>query len=814
MEKEHFDIGGMSCASCAVHVNNAVCKLKGVKEVNVNLIMNSMEVTFDDTETSSLAIIDAVNKSGYKATLHDISKKKNSVDRSLIKLIISFVFLILLMYLSMGHMIHLKLPPFLEGEENALYLAIAELVLTIPSVILFFKYFINGYKRLFKLSPNMDSLVALGASASLIYGVVAIVMLLVAKINNDSELTMNYMHNLYFESAAMILTLVSLGKYLENLSKKKTTKAIEKLVDLSPKMATVIVDGNEKVIPANEVQINDVVIIKKGEVIPVDGTIIDGQASIDESNITGESVPCYKKVNDFVYSSTLLSSGYLKVRADKVGMDTSINTIVKLVEEASISKAPISKLVDKVSLFFVPAIMVISLISFLCFLIGYHDFELAFNIAISVLVIACPCALGLATPVAIMVATGKAAENGLLIKNAEILEKAHLIKTIVLDKTGTITNGKPLVTDYLIFESDDNLDNIIYSLENMSEHPLADSINGYFSDKKSLNVTSYETIEGVGIKGNVDNKTYYIGNKTLLDGVKNNEEYLILLEKLSKEGKTVLFVKNDNKILALLALKDELKPHSKMAIDSLHKQGIKVVMLTGDHKQTALAIANEVNIDEVYAEVLPVDKAKVIKSLKKDKKHLVAMVGDGVNDALALTTSDLGIAIGQGSDVALESADIILKRNDLLDVSNVIALSKRTYFTIIGNLFWAFIYNMIGVVIASGVFYPSFKFKLTPMIGSIAMSFSSVFVVLNALTINLFKLKRKKEEMVLEEVILNVEGMMCENCAKHVKEALLKVKGVKEVSVSLKDKRAVIKGNNLQKDSLVVAITSAGYKVI
>ena len=822
MEKEKYKIYGMSCASCQAHVQTAVEKLKGIHYCNVNLLLNSMEVSYDDNILNSKLIVEAVKKAGYKAKLENKNNiksdsKEKTVDKDLIKLIISIFFLVLLMYFSMGHMVGLPLPSFLLKEENSMYLALIQLFLTLPSVIIYFKYFISGYQKLFKLKPNMDSLVALGASASLIYGLVAISMLIIAKTTNNSEMMHNYMHNLYFESAATILTLVSLGKYLEKLSKKKTTLAIEKLIDLSPKKARILEqNGEEKEILANQVKIKQIVIVKKGEAIPVDGLIIEGQASIDESNINGESIPLYKKEGDKVYSSTIISSGYIKIKATKVGEDTSINKIIRLVEEASASKAPISKLVDKISLFFVPTIMLISLISFICFILSYKNFELAFNIAISVLVIACPCALGLATPVAIMVASGKAAENGLIIKNAEILEKTHLIKTIVLDKTGTITEGKPEMIDFICLSNEKKKDDIlsnVYSLESLSEHPLSNAINDYCQKNniEKKDVLDYKTIEGIGIKGKVDNKVIYIGNKKIIEENDTHKDELIkLLDRFSSEGKTVLFIKENENVVALLTCKDNVKQNSKEAINKLHKLGIKVIMLTGDNLKTANSIAKECNIDEVYAEVLPIQKQEIIKKLKIDKKHLVSMVGDGVNDALALTSSDLGIALESGSDAAIECADIVLKRNDLLDVYYAIKLSKRTYATIITNLFWAFIYNIIGVILASGIFYPAFKIKLTPMIGSLAMSFSSVFVVLNALTINLFKKKEGKQEM--KEIKLEIEGMMCEHCVKHVTEALKSNKNVEAVKVDLKNKQALIKGSNLNVASLIKSVTDIGYK--
>ena len=838
MKKEKFDVYGMSCAACQAHVDKAVNKLNGINECNVNLLTNSMEVSYDETKVNSLDIINAVRKAGYDAkslsgdAKNMINKPKKKISSSLIKLIISLIILLVLMYIAMGHMEELSwpLPSFLLGMENAMTFVLVQFFLTIIIVSLNTKYFTSGFKKLIHFAPNMDSLIAIGASASLIYGVVAMFVIGYGLGHMDHELVMEYMHNLYFESAGTILTLVSLGKYLEELSKRKTTKSIENLVKLAPKNATILKDNKEINVTTDQIKLNDILIVKKGEAIAVDGKIVDGEASIDESNITGESIPVYKKKDDEVFSSTILTTGYLKIEATKVGEDTSINTIIKLVEEASNSKAPISKIVDKVSLVFVPTILAISLLTFLGFIIAGYGFHLgvdgvsytfadAFNFAISVLVIACPCALGLATPVAIMVSTGKAAQNGLLVKNAEILENAHHIKTVVLDKTGTITLGKPVVTDFLV---DKKYEDVIYSVENMSEHPLSTSITTFLKGKaKEVKIEDYETIDGVGLKGKFDGSTFFIGNKKLIEEntINKYEEKFI---DFANEGKTSLYIKKDKEIIGLIAIKDIVKESSKEAIKELQDIGVNVVMLTGDNEITAKAIAKEVGIKDVISEVLPLDKAKVINSLKKDDHHLVAMVGDGVNDALALTSADIGIAIGAGSDVALNSSDIILKRSDLMDVKNIILLSKRTIKTIYLGLFWAFIYNAIGVVLATGVFYPSFGIKLNPMIGSLAMAFSSVFVVLNALTINLFKIKKSKEDNLIsinknetkeEEIMkLKIEGMMCEHCKKHVEDALKKGKGVSSVEVSLKDEEATIKGDNLNKEELIALVKEAGYK--
>lgn len=804
--KKTFYIEGMTCASCVNHVDKSVRKVKGVEDVNVSLLTNSMEVDYscDDKD-----IITAVDNAGYKAFLNKTKEKK---DHSLRNLIIAFVFLILLMYVSMGHMVGLPLPPFLSGHENALYFSLAQLILTLPIVIIYHHFFVTGFKRLFKLSPNMDSLIAIGATASLVYGVFAIIMIGIGLANNNHELVMTYHESLYFESAAMILTLVSFGKYLENKSKKRTTLAITKLMDLAPKKATLFINNEEKVVPLEEVKKGDILVIKKGEQVPVDGKIIYGTASIDQSNITGESLPVVKNVNDRVFSSTIISSGYIKIEAEKVGEDTSIANIIRLVKEASDSKAPISKLVDKVSGIFVPVVIGISILTLIIHLIISKNFESSFNYAISVLVVACPCALGLATPVAIMVGTGKGAQCGLLIKNAEILEKAQYIKTIVLDKTGTLTEGKPKVTD--VVSQDDNLLDIAYSLEYYSEHPLSNAITSYCESKnvKLLNVSNFTSLEGKGLKGMINEEYYSAGNLKLIKELKlDNEELIQLYDKLSFECKTPLIFTSSKKILGIIAVSDMLKSSSKEAIQELKKLGIETIMLTGDNKNIASLVAKQVGIDKVYAEVFPEDKQQVIKSLKKDSHHLVSMVGDGVNDALALTNADLGISIGGGSDIAKESSDIVLLRNDLEDVKNIILLSKRVFLTIKVNLFWAFFYNCIGIILATGLLEPWLHIKLNPMLSSLMMSISSVFVVVNALTINLLKIG-KKENKKMKNIVLNVEGMMCNHCKKHVEDALKSVGGVTKVEVSLEKKNAIIECNDyVDVDTLIEAVNKEGY---
>ena len=813
MIKEKYIVEGMTCAACSAHVDKAVNSLDGIISCTVNLLSNNMEVEYDEAKCSSSDIIMSVTKAGYKAYLPN-AKKEISVekDHKLTKLISAFIILIILMYVSMGHMVKLPLPNFLDNPIN---FAFTQFILTLPILYIYRNYFISGYKKLWKRNPNMDSLISLGATASVLYGVIAIYMMGYGLATNNQDLVARYHHNLYFESAGMILTLVSLGKYFESLSKKKTTNAIGHLMDLAPKMATIIKDEKEKLVNVNDVNVGDTLICKRGEIIPVDGVIVDGAASIGEANITGESIPVYKRVNDEVFSATTIETGYIKIKATKVKEDTSIATIIRLVEEASNSKAPISKLADKVSGIFVPIIMSIAIITFILNLLFNRGFELAFNFGISVLVIACPCALGLATPVAIMVGTGKGAEAGLIIKNAEILEKAHLIKTVVFDKTGTITVGKPEVNETIFY--DDKALEIAYSLEAMSEHPLALSIINYAKDKgvKKDNVSNYEFLDGLGLKGEINGVTYYIGNTRLANELGINlDSEMKLINKLSSNGNTVLLVCEKERILGVFGIKDKVKETSKEAISLLKKQGVNVVMLTGDNKLTAEVIASEVGVNEVIAEVLPTDKNDVINSLKKDDKNLVAMVGDGVNDALALTTADLGIAIGAGSDIAIDSSDIVLLRNDLLDVLNVINLSKRVLNTIKGNLFWAFFYNCIGVILATGLLYPTIK--LNPMVGSLAMSFSSVFVVLNALTINLFKIKReKKEEVKMNSITIGVGGMMCKHCKAHVEEACKKVSNVIDAVASLEDKNVTVTyQGEINVEAIKESIKQAGYDLL
>lgn len=811
--KQKFKIEGMTCSACQSHVQHAVEKLEGMQSCNVNLLANSMDVDYDEKKLTEGQIMTAVSKAGYKAIVEGKTQQTSpsSNEHKGRTLCIAACFALVVFYLCMGPMVHIPIPPIFE--ENPLILAITEFLLTLPVVFLYRNYFINGFKRLWKRSPNMDSLIAMGASASLLYGVY-IIYLMAYRLGIGEDIA-HLSHELYLESASTILVLVSFGKYLEGKSKKKTNDSIKKLMDLAPKTALLLQDGKEIEILVEEVKQKDHLIVKKGMQVPVDGIIIEGAGSFDQSNITGESIPVYKSQNEEAISSTILTSGYVVIEATKVGEDTTFNTIIKLVEEAANSKAPISKLADRISYFFVPIVMLIACISFIvfCFLEGP---SFAFGIGISVLVIACPCALGLATPVAIMVATGVAARNGLLIKNAEILERTHSINTIILDKTGTITEGNPKVVDLLCF-TEDPLLRIAYTLEQKSEHPLALAILTKAKEEnlEPLPLQTYDSHAGLGIEGKIENQKYYIGNKSYLSllGINFDLEDERIKE-ICKTGVTPLFIAKNAALIGVIAVKDEIKKDSKEAIESLKKMGLEVIMLTGDNPTTASAIAQEVGIENVISNVLPDEKQDAIQQ-EQEKGKKVAMVGDGINDAPALMCADIGIAISNGSDIAIEAADIILVSNSLNDVSSAIELSKKTIRNIKGNLFWAFFYNAIGILLASGVFYYAFHIRLNPMISALAMSFSSVFVVTNALRLNTFKTKTKKQKggKTMNTITLHVEGMMCKHCQARVEKALTEVAGVTNVEVSLENKTATVTGNNLSESALSKAIVDAGYEV-
>ncbi|MDO4555322.1 MAG: heavy metal translocating P-type ATPase [Lachnospiraceae bacterium] len=845
--QEKYDITGMSCAACSSRVEKSVAALTGIEEVSVNLLKNSMVVTYDENTLNSGQIIDSVVKAGYGASVQTASKEGTAAsappvdtakkDYEVMKrrVIWSFLFTIPLFYISMGHMLHWPLPGILLGTENAGIYALTQFILVIPVAIINSKYYRMGFKTLLHRSPNMDSLIALGSGASILYGVYALYKIVFGLGHGDLAMVSQFSHDLYFEGAGTILTLITLGKTFEARAKGKTSEAINKLLNLAPKTATVIRDDVEQIVPVEELVIGDVLAVKAGESIPVDGTLLSGHGSVDESAITGESIPIDKQKTDKVIGATINKSGYFTMRADKVGDDTALAQIIRLVDEATSSKAPIAQLADKVAGVFVPIVIGIAILSAVVWLFTGATFEFALSIGISVLVVSCPCALGLATPTAIMVGTGRGAANGILIKSAESLETAHSIDTVVLDKTGTITEGKPAVTDIICREGvkEEDLLRIAYSLEKLSEHPLAQAVFTYAQNKNAiaLPVTDFTQIPGGGIKGTLEQATCIAGNRKYMEseGVWDSS-FESSYEALAEEGKTPLLFAKNGQLLGMIAVADVVKASSQQAILELKNLGIEVVMLTGDHKKTAEAIKRQVGVDRVIAEVLPQDKEREIRTLQENGKK-VAMVGDGINDAPALVRADVGIAIGAGTDVAMESADIVLMKSDLLDVPTAIELSKATIKNIKENLFWAFFYNVIGIPVAAGCYYAAFGLKMSPMIAALAMSFSSVFVVSNALRLRFFKPKRpvgpqinqpiketqtkesKGDEQTMKKEI-KIEGMMCQHCVKHVTTALTGVAGVTDVNVNLDANNAIVNaGPDVTDDILKAAITEAGYEV-
>lgn len=879
--KERFDVTGMTCSACSSHVEKSVGKLTGVENVSVNLLTNSMQVEFDENKLDTAGIIKAVEDAGYGAAVKDehaksgtktsgqsdsqensgLSAVEQNVKNMKKRLIVSLIFWIPLMYVSMGHMIYqwlnIPMPPFtmnfLHGNENAITYAFTQFLLLLPILIANHKYFKNGFKTLWHRSPNMDSLIAIGAGAAILYGIFAIYRIGYAMGHGDMAVVHQYAHDLYFESAGTILTLITIGKYLETKSKGKTSEAITKLLNLAPKTVTVVRDGVEQVVDAADVGKGEIFLVKPGESVAVDGIVLEGKSSFDESAITGESIPVPKQEGDTIVSASINKSGLIRAKATKVGEDTTIAQIIRLVEEASSSKAPIAKMADKIAGVFVPAVITIALITGVIWLISGATFEFAMSTAIAVLVISCPCALGLATPVAIMVGTGKGAENGILIKSGDALETAHQIDTVVLDKTGTITQGKPVVTD-IICAAGKNADKtqllqIAGSLEKGSEHPLAEAIVNYcVTNNISLEkVTDFNALFGKGIEGTVSGTHYYAGNEKMMEekGISLSTEQKNQIQALAKQGRTPLLFADEKQLLGIVAVADVVKPTSKEAVQKFRDYGIHVIMLTGDNEVTAQAIKEQVGIDEVIAGVLPTQKEKKISALKQ-AGHKVAMIGDGVNDAPALASADVGIAIGAGTDVAIESADIVLMKNDLLDAVGAVKLSKAVIRNIKENLFWAFFYNSIGIPLAAGVLYPLFQIKLNPMFGAAAMSLSSVCVVSNALRLRWVKLHDAKKTQsephqdvaastiadinqhnALDNNIkstnndkgestmtttISIEGMMCAHCQAHVEKALKEVAGVTEVTVSLENKNAVVTGD-ASVETLKQAVVDAGYEV-
>lgn len=834
MMTEQFAVTGMTCAACSAHVEKAVSRLSGVQSAPVNLMLGSMTVTYDEKAVTEGDIIAAVKAAGYgasPASQTDQGQLRRDQDAALRRrkkhLIWSVVFLVPLFYLSMGHMMGLPLPQVLH--MHPLLLACLQLALVIPILILNRNYFTVGFSRLVKLSPNMDSLVAVGAAAGLVYSLIEMGLLAAGQVSG--------MPDLYFESAGMILTLVTVGKYLEERSRGKTTGAISALLALAPESAVVRRQGQELTIPTEEIVVGDTVIVRQGGRIPVDGVITDGHAAVDESAITGESLPVEKVPGDAVTSATVTSSGYLELRATRVGGDTTLSQIIRLMEEAASSKAPISRLADRISGIFVPAVMAISLTAALLWaFVGGMDVRFCLSIAIAVLVISCPCALGLATPVAIMVGTGQAAQQGILIKSAESLELLHKVQTVVLDKTGTVTMGQPRVTDILCAPgvTEEELLCVAASAEKPSEHPLAHAIveESQARHIPLCPVSGFRSVPGGGIQATLSGEAVLAGNAGYLA---QNGVSLAAMEadahRLAEDGKTPLFFAESGHLLGCIAVADVVKPDSAKAIAALRRMGRRVVLLTGDNQRTANAIARQIGVDQVIAQVLPQDKAKCVAQLQQQGQR-VAMVGDGVNDAPALAQADVGLAIGAGTDIAIESADVVLMKSSLLDIPAAMDLSRAVLRNIKQNLFWAFFYNSIGIPVAAGVLYPALHLTLNPMLAAAAMSLSSVCVVSNALRLRGWKppvfsdhpvptaplpesavfQSQGKEENTVNKTI-HIDGMMCAHCTGRVEKALNDLPGV-EATVDLDSKSAAVTCTpDVSDDTLRQAVEDAGYHV-
>lgn len=841
MEKK-FDVSGMTCSSCVANVTKAVEKLDGVSGANVNLMTNSMKVNFDENIVDDEKIIGAVEKIGYEAS--PAGEKTKSEDRPVDdrekalkhRLISSSIFMLILMYIAMGPMVHFPTPGIFHGREGAIIFAFSQFLLALPVVYINRDFYISGFKGLKNRAPNMDSLVAIGSLAALVYGIFAIYMMAYGFGQGDMELVDAYRHNLYFESSAMILTLITVGKYLEEKSKNKTRSSLANLMDLAPKMATVIEDGEEVVKNIEDVRVGDILLVRPGESVAVDGKVIEGASSLDESAVTGESIPVQKSVGDRVISASINTTGSFKFKAEKVGEDTTISQIIKLVDEANQSKAPIAKLADEIAGVFVPAVLIIAALTFGVWMALGYGFENALNFAISVLVISCPCALGLATPVSIMVATGKSADFGLLFKNAEVLENLHKIDVIVMDKTGTITEGKPILTDIVTDLDEENFLKIAGSIEKNSQHPLASAIINYAqeNDIDLEEITNFNSVSGRGLNGEIAGNKYLAGNlEYMLEEKIDLKDFQAKAEELAGEGKTSMYFANENEVMGIISVKDLPKESSKDAIKLLRDMGKKIIMLTGDNEKTAEAIADEIGVDETLAGLLPQDKNKEIDKIQKSGKK-VLMIGDGINDAPSLAKADIGMAIGHGTDVAIESSDVVLMRSDLLDVVSALELSKATIKNIKQNLFWAFFYNTIGIPLAAGLLFPAFGIKLSPMFAALAMSLSSVFVVNNALRLRRFKprgVKRSleeansssekeiaKEENLIEKnekrTKIKVEGMTCGHCEKRVADALEKTGKAKDVVASHENSSVEFIDQGLSPEEIENAIEEAGYKII
>ncbi len=872
--QQKFEVTGMTCSACSAHVEKSVSKLPGMEKVTVNLLTNSMQVKYDESVCAVDHIVDAVEKAGYGA--QPAVKERNTADKNEIyaaedrpnksrgkaaskyghsmpngqnmsndqsmakRLMVSLVFWVILMYLAMHHMFQmwfgLPVPELMirlfHGHENALTFAFTQFLLVLPIIYVNRSFFQTGWKTLFRGHPNMDSLIAIGATASVLYGIVAVFCIGYGLGHGEIALVEQYAEELYFESAGTILTLITVGKYLEARSKGKTKEAITALMDLSPKTATIISEmGEESEIPVEQVMVGDCFLLRPGSAVPVDGVIIKGNSSMDESAITGESIPVEKVPGDKVISATINKAGVLTCKATRVGEDTTLSQIIRLVEEASASKAPIARMADQIAGVFVPIVIGIAALTLGGWLLAGAGLSFAVSAATAVLVISCPCALGLATPVAIMVGTGVGARNGILIKSGEALQTAGAVDTVVLDKTGTITAGKPAVTDILMFDkniSSEQMIRLAGALEKASEHPLAEAVVTKSSELDSSNeailneailVEDFEAVFGKGVKGYIEQggkrARYLAGNERLLEenNIALTKEQKEKVNKLAAQGKTILLFACEQQLLAAIAVADIIKESSGTAIRELQNMGIEVMMLTGDNQITANAVKDKLKISKVVAGVVPEDKEKEIRRLQDEGKK-VAMVGDGINDAPALAAADVGVAIGAGTDVALESADIVLMKSELTDVVTAIRLSRRVIINIKENLFWAFFYNSIGIPLAAGLLYPLWGVKLSPMYGAAAMSLSSLFVVGNALRLKNFKIKSKKTEEIIVKKTIHIEGMSCGHCTARVGKALAGVAGVKTVTMSLEEKNAaVILEGDVENEILAGAVVEAGYEV-
>ena len=824
---EQYNVTGMSCAACSARVEKAVSKVDGVTSCSVNLLMNSMGV---EGTASPESIIAAVEAAGYGASLKNVQSAAKAAQKEEVKdketpkmkkrLAASVVFLAVLMYFSMGHMVGLSLPSYFVGDHAAV--GLVELLLTVAIMVINQRFFISGFKGLINRAPNMDTLVALGSTAAFAYSVYALFGAIKAQTAGDMQTAMSYMHEYYFESAAMILTLITVGKMLESRSKGKTTDALKGLMELAPKTANIIKDGKEQSVPVERVQKGDIFVVRPGESIPVDGTVIEGTSAVDESALTGESLPVDKQEGSFVSAGTVNRSGFIRCEASRVGEDTTLSQIIKMVADAAATKAPIAKIADKVSAVFVPSVITIAVVTVIGWLIAGRDFGFALARGISVLVISCPCALGLATPVAITVGSGVGARNGILFKTAVSLEEAGKAKTVVLDKTGTVTSGKPVVTDILPAESTSGKELLeyAYSLETKSEHPLAGAVNlkAEESGSTAREVTDFEALPGNGLVAKLDGKELVGGNLGFIsERAQVSAQQREAAESLAEQGKTPLFFAYDGKLLGTVAVADTIKEDGAAAIAELHKMGLEVIMLTGDNQRTADAVGKAAGVDRVIAGVMPDGKEKVVRELSEQGKTI--MVGDGINDAPALTRADTGIAIGAGTDIAIDAADIVLVKSRLGDVPAAIKLSRATLRNIKENLFWAFIYNVIGIPVAAGVFINLFGWQLNPMFAAAAMSLSSFCVVTNALRLNFFKTgakpeKKTKEEKKTMEKTLKIEGMMCGHCEATVKKALEELPQVTSAEVSHESGTAKVTLNaDISDDALKAVVEAKGYTV-